>query len=50
MQNWQYFYDVVSPAKKLDPSYCFPEADWAKGLPFDKKIIALDKNHGDLRT
>jgi hypothetical protein len=45
----KYFYDVVSPAKKLDPSYCFPEADWAKDLPFDKKLIALDKNHEDMR-
>ena len=36
--------------KELSPSYCFPEAEWAKGLPFDKKIIALDKDHKALRS
>ena len=33
----------------LTPEYCFPEAAWAKNLPFKKKLVALDKNHHDIR-
>ena len=33
------------PNKKLDPSYCYPES-W--DLPFEKKLLALDKNHKEL--
>lgn len=37
------------PTVILNPSYCFPEADWAKTLPFRKLLVALDKNHDELR-
>ena len=33
--------------KKLNPSYCYPES-WA--LPFEKKLLALDKNHSEIRN
>jgi histo-blood group ABO system transferase len=35
------------PTKILDPSYCYPES-W--NLPFDKKLLALDKNHKEIRN
>jgi histo-blood group ABO system transferase len=38
------------PTVILDPSYCFPEAEWAKDLPFSKKLIALDKDYSDVRN
>ena len=34
------------PSKILDPSYCYGES---MNIPFDKKLIALDKDHADLR-
>ena len=34
------------PTKILDPSYCYPEN---KKLPFQRRLIALDKNHKALR-
>jgi histo-blood group ABO system transferase len=40
-------YFIDNPPKKLSPSYCYPES-W--NLPFEKKILALDKNHSDLRN
>lgn len=43
-------YLVSHPFKEISPSYCFPEAAWAKDLPFEKRIIALDKNHEQIRT
>lgn len=33
--------------KELSPSYCYPES-WK--LPFPKKILALDKNHSEIRS
>ncbi len=33
--------------KVLSPSYCYPES-W--NLPFEKKILALDKNHKEIRS
>ena len=42
-------YLTTHPFKEISPSYCYPEAEWAKGMPFDKKIIALDKNHKEIR-
>lgn len=39
-------YIIMHPYKLLDPSYCYPES-W--DLPFEKKILALDKNHAELR-
>lgn len=38
-----YYYNILeSPTLELSPSYCYPES-W--NIPFDKKILALDKNH-----
>ena len=34
------------PAIILNPSYCYPES-WE--IPFDKKLLALDKNHNEMR-
>lgn len=31
----------------LNPSYCYPES-WQ--LPFEKKLLALDKNHSEIRS
>ena len=31
----------------LNPSYCYPES-WE--LPFEKKLLALDKNHSEIRS
>lgn len=39
-----------SIVKELSPSYCYPEARWARGMPFKKKIIALEKNHAEIRS
>jgi histo-blood group ABO system transferase len=38
------------PSVVLNPSYCFPEAEWARNLPFQKIVVALDKNHEELRS
>jgi histo-blood group ABO system transferase len=38
------------PSLILDPSYCFPEADWAQDLPFSRILVALDKNHDQFRN
>ena len=37
---------LKKPTKILSPEYCYPE-NW--NLPFFKKLIALDKNHKDMR-
>jgi histo-blood group ABO system transferase len=42
----RYFLDNP-PTKILDPGYCYPES-W--GLPFSKKLLALDKNHEEMRS
>ena len=43
--HWnQYLY--LHEHKELSPSYCYPES-WK--LPFPKKLLALDKNHADIR-
>ena len=39
-------YFVDHPPKTLSPSYCYPER-WQ--LPFKKIVLALDKNHGEIR-
>lgn len=36
------------PTNALSPSYCFPES-WGH-LPFKKRLLALDKNHHELRN
>lgn len=42
----RYFIDNP-PSKILDPSYCYPES-W--NLPFEKRLLALDKNHDEVRS
>ena len=41
----RYFVDHP-PTRILDPSYCYPE-NWQ--IPYPKKIVALDKNHAEMR-
>jgi histo-blood group ABO system transferase len=45
---WNWYLRTQSPydVMTLPPSYCYPET-WT--LPLEKKIIALDKNHEQLR-
>lgn len=48
--HWNWYLKTLAPkAKVLSPSYCFPEANWAKNMPFPKKIMALEKNHAEIR-
>lgn len=42
----RYFIDNP-PTKILSPSYCYPES-WR--LPFTRKLLALDKNHEEIRN
>jgi hypothetical protein len=46
--NW-YLKTLAKNIKILSPSYCFPQAIWAKGMLFQKKILALEKNHAEVR-
>ena len=39
-------YFINNIPKTLTPSYCYPER-W--NLPFEKKLLALDKNHDEIR-
>lgn len=41
----RYFIDN-KPTKILTPSYCYGES---MNIPFDKKLLALDKNHTEIR-
>lgn len=41
----RYFVDNP-PTKMLSPAYCYPES-W--DIPFQKKMLALDKNHAEVR-
>ncbi len=41
----RYFIDTP-PTVILNPSYCYPES-WK--LPYPKKLLALDKNHAEIR-
>ena len=36
-----------SPTRVLTPSYCYPES-WS--LPYERKLLALDKDHEEMRT
>lgn len=36
------------PTNALSPSYCFPES-WGH-LPFHRRLLALDKNHAEMRS
>lgn len=40
-------YLVDNKPKVLNPSYCYPES-WQ--IPFEKKLLALDKNHSEIRN
>ena len=40
-------YMIDNPPKVLNPSYCYPE-NWA--IPFEKKLLALDKDHTEIRN
>lgn len=42
----RYFIDYP-PTKILNPSYCYPES-W--DIPFEKKLLALDKTHSEIRN
>jgi len=42
----RYFIDNP-PTKILDPSYCYGES---MRIPFERKLIALDKNHEEIRN
>jgi histo-blood group ABO system transferase len=42
----KYMY-LKPPTKVLTPSYCYPES-W--NIPFEKKLLALDKNHSEMRS
>lgn len=42
----KYFVDNP-PTKSLSPSYCYPES-W--NLPYKKRLLALDKNHNEVRN
>jgi histo-blood group ABO system transferase len=42
----RYFIDNP-PTCILSPSYCYPES-WS--LPYQKRLLALDKNHGEYRA
>jgi hypothetical protein len=44
--NWYLKVHNKYPLKVLNPSYCYPE-DWM--IPYDKKILALNKNHKEIR-
>lgn len=44
--HWNRYCIDNPPTKILSPSYCYPES-WS--LPFPKKLIALDKNHKEMR-
>ena len=42
----RYFIDN-KPTLILNPSYCYPE-NW--NIPFERKLLALDKNHSEIRN
>ena len=42
---YRYFIDN-KPTKILNPSYCYGES---MNIPFDKKLLALDKKHEIVR-
>ena len=44
--HWNRYCIDHEPTVILSPSYCYPE-NWK--LPFEKKLLALDKNHKEMR-
>jgi hypothetical protein len=46
--HWNWYMKIEARNfRVLDPSYCYPES-WS--LPFEKKLLALDKNHKEVRS
>jgi len=45
--HWNRYCIDHKPTVVLTPSYCYPES-W--GLPYHKRLLALDKNHGEFRA
>jgi histo-blood group ABO system transferase len=44
-------YLIDNPPKlELSPSYCYAEEFYGTDYPYEPKIIALKKNHNELRT
>lgn len=48
------YYLLNPPTNDLSPSYCYPETfreeDYKSGLPFHRRLLALDKNHKEMRS
>lgn len=44
--HWNRYCIDHPPTKNLSPSYCYPES-W--DIPFERKLLALDKNHAEFR-
>lgn len=45
--HWNRYLFENPPSLELDPGYCYPES-WQ--LPFIKRLVALDKNHAEMRA
>lgn len=45
--HWNRYLFENPPTLELDPGYCYPEA-W--DLPFERKLLALDKDHSAMRA
>lgn len=45
--HWNKYLTKNPPSTILSPSYCYQES---ASLPFPKKLIALDKNHAEMRS
>lgn len=45
--HWNRYLFENPPTLELDPGYCYPES-WS--LPFEKRLIALDKDHAAMRA
>jgi len=45
--HWNRYLFEHPPTLELDPGYCYPES-WT--LPFERKILALDKDHAAMRA
>lgn len=45
--HWNKYLTRHPPTTILSPSYCYPES-W--NIPFHKRLLALDKNHAEMRS
>lgn len=45
--HWNRYLFENPPTLELDPGYCYPES-W--DLPFERKLLALDKDHSAMRA